>query len=126
MEGRWVRLTLSAVYDGVDVSDISRDDPVTLYRERLLLEEANRRRMLRYLEINALAVTGAGISSEDRYKILNATRTAARDILFPWMKEAPEAELKQYEDYYHRVMAIKHERDRRRAEKNGGRDTKTG
>jgi len=115
------------VYDGVDVSSVSRDDPITLYRERLLLEEANRRRMLRYLEINAQAVTGAGISADDRYKILNATRSAARDILFPWMKAAPEEDLQQYEDYYNRVMAIKHERDRRRAEKaDGGRDAKTG
>jgi len=79
-----------------------------------MIEEGNRRRLVRYLELDALCLTGAGIQPENRYKALMEIRQSIRGKLYPWMVKTPTQTAEDYIEYYNQVMtAWKRNRDRK-------------
>jgi hypothetical protein len=111
LEGRWFKLTASALCDNkLDYSKVSRTDPASLLRERWVLEEIERRRFTEALNFRTfLTMTRPGLKPEDKEQEANELLDSFASNSFPWLmklKEEQQAnEPKTLEEFYHNTLA---------------------
>lgn len=109
MAGRWLRLAVSAHYDkAIDFSQVSRDDPHSLLREKLILDEAERRLSQHYITLLASNVSGSGKPAPERCERLDKLEEVFVEKILPWLSEKSPTEdtsqAKSLEDYYYSTI----------------------
>ena len=118
MEGRWVNLTLSALYDGaIDLHDITKEDPESLLREALIHKEAARRRSFEFLGLQSQVISGSALDTDSRHEFLRGILEKGQGKQPGGSVEPSQvSEMDQYEEYYDRVIGQAEVEDKLRKE----------
>ena len=109
MAGRWLRLAVRAHYDkAIDFSEVSQEDAASLYREKLILDEAERRLAEPYLATLLNKIGQSDMKPETKSNRLDGLDKIYVRQMMPWLNEedkSSEEREQNWEEYYHTIMA---------------------